>query len=134
PRRPAAPALATGGNGVDAGATREASVEGKLDGARIQVHRVGDEVRIYTRNLNDVTTRLPGIVDLARVLPARSFLLDGEAIGVGEDELPPVFQDTMSQFGRQAEGAGAGLASRFFDILHLDGDDLIDRPPRDRLR
>jgi DNA ligase 1 len=126
-------ALATAGNGGDAGPIREASVEWKLDGARIQVHRVGDQVRIYTRNLNDVTARLPGIVDLARTLRAQSFLLDGEAIGVGEDELPQMFQDTMSQFGRQADGAGAGLASRFFDILHLDGDDLIDRPLRDRL-
>jgi DNA ligase 1 len=126
-------ALATAGNGGDAGSIREASVEWKLDGARIQVHRVGDDVRIYTRNLNDVTTRLPGIVDLARALPAESLLLDGEAIGVGEDELPQMFQDTMSQFGRQADGAGAGLASRFFDILHLDGEDLIDRPLRDRL-
>jgi DNA ligase-1 len=97
------------------------------------VHRVGDEVRIYTRNLNDVTARLPGIVELARSLPAESFLLDGEAIGVGKDELPQMFQDTMSQFGRQADGSGAGLASRFFDILHLDGEDLIDRPLRDRL-
>ncbi len=123
-------ALATGG---DANSIHEASVEWKLDGARIQVHRVGDAVRTYTRNLNDVTARLPGIVDLARGLPAESFLLDGEAIGVGEDELPQMFQDTMSQFGRQADGAGAGLASRFFDILHLDGDDLIDRPLRDRL-
>jgi DNA ligase-1 len=126
-------ALTTAGNGGDAGSTREASVEWKLDGARIQVHRVGDDVRIYTRNLNDVTARLPGIVDLARSLRARSFLLDGEAIGVGDDELPRVFQDIMSQFGRQADGAGAGLASRFFDILHLDGDDLIDRSLRDRL-
>jgi DNA ligase-1 len=114
-------------------ANGKASVEWKLDGARIQVHRVADEVRIYTRNLNDVTARLPGIVDLARSLPAESFVLDGEAIGVGEDELPQVFQDTMSQFGRQADGAGAGLASRFFDLLHIDGVDLIDRPLRDRL-
>jgi len=115
------------------GPAGEGSVEWKLDGARIQLHRVGDEVRIYTRNLNDVTARLPGIVDLARSLPAHSFVLDGEAIGVGDDELPQMFQDTMSQFGRQADGAGAGLASRFFDVLHLDGDDLIDRPLRERL-
>jgi DNA ligase-1 len=111
----------------------EAAFEWKLDGARIQAHKAGATVRIYTRNLNDVTARLPGIVDLARTLPAESFLLDGEAVGVGEDELPQTFQDTMSQFGRQADGAGAGLASRFFDILHLDGDDLIDRPLRNRL-
>jgi ATP-dependent DNA ligase I len=126
-------ALATVGDAGDPGSIHEASVEWKLYGARIQVHRVADEVRIYTRNLNDVTGRLPGIVDLARSLPAESFLLDGEAIGVGEDELPQVFQDTMSQFGRQGDGGGAGLASRFFDILHLDGEDLIDRPLRDRL-
>ena len=96
-------ALATGGAG-DA----TASVEWKLDGARIQVHRAGDEVRIYTRNLNDVTDRLPGIVDLARSLPATALVLDGEAVGVGEDELPRTFQDTMSAFGREDGVAGAG--------------------------
>jgi DNA ligase-1 len=113
-----------------------ASVEWKLDGARIQVHRVGDDVRIFTRNLNDVTARLPGIAELARSLPADRLVLDGEAIGVGEDELPRMFQDTMSQFGRQ-DGAGAagipGLESRFFDILHVDGTDLVDVPLTDRL-
>jgi DNA ligase-1 len=110
-----------------------ASVEWKLDGARIQVHRRGDEVRIYTRNLNDVTDRLPGIVDLARSLPATSLVLDGEAVGVGEDELPRTFQDTMSAFGREDGVAGAGLQSRFFDLLHLDGEDLLERPLTDRL-
>ena len=101
-------------------------MEWKLDGARIQVHRAGDDVRIFTRNLNDVTDRLPGIVDLVRSLPADRLVLDGEAVGVGEDELPHTFQDTMSaSAGRTAVG-GAGLQSRFFDLLHLDGDDLID--------
>ncbi|HEX6569238.1 MAG TPA: hypothetical protein VF015_08730, partial [Acidimicrobiales bacterium] len=102
-----------------------------------QVHRAGDEVRIFTRNLNDVTDRLPGIVELVRSLPAAALVLDGEAMGVDEDELPRVFQDTMSAFGRSREGpdgfAGAALQSRFFDLLHLDGDDLIDRPLTDRL-
>jgi len=118
----------------DSGGTL-ASVEWKLDGARIQVHRVGDDVRIFTRNLNDVTARLPGIAELARSLPADRLVLDGEAIGVGEDELPRMFQDTMSQFGRQ-DGAAAGipgLESRFFDILHVDGTDLVDVPLTDRL-
>ncbi len=127
--------LATGVK--DGDAPRPASVEWKLDGARIQVHRAGDEVRIYTRNLNDVTDRLPGIVALARSLPATALVLDGEAVGVGEDELPRTFQDTMSAFGTSREGpdgvAGAGLQSRFFDLLHLDGDDLIDRPLTERL-
>jgi DNA ligase-1 len=107
-------------------------VEWKLDGARIQVHRAGDDVRIYTRNLNDVTDRLPGIVDLVRSLPASALVLDGEAVGVGEDELPTVFQDTMSAFGQTDGVAGAGLQSRFFDLLHLDGVDLIDRPLTER--
>ena len=119
--------LATGGEGGPC------SVEWKLDGARIQVHRDGDEVRIYTRNLNDVTDRLPGIVDLARRLPAARLVLDGEAVGVDEDELPRTFQDTMSAFGREDGVAGAGLQSRFFDLLHRDGTDLIDRPLRERL-
>ena len=124
-------ALATGAKG-DAPAG-PASVEWKLDGARIQVHRAGDQVAIYTRNLNDVTDRLPGIVDLVRSLPATALVLDGEAVGVGEDELPTVFQDTMSAFSQQDGVAGAGLQSRFFDLLHLDGDDLIDRPLTERL-
>ena len=125
-------ALATGAKGDQP--PGPVSVEWKLDGARIQVHRKGDEVGIWTRNLNEVTDRLPGIVALVRSLPATSLVLDGEAVGVGEDELPRTFQDTMSAFGQDAAGgAGAGLESRFFDILHLDGDDLIDRPLTDRL-
>jgi len=101
--------------GVKEGETpRPASVEWKLDGARIQVHRAGDDVRIYTRNLNDVTDRLPGIVDLVRSLPASRLVLDGEAVGVGEDELPRMFQDTMSQFGRQ-DGAAAGFAGEILN-------------------
>jgi DNA ligase 1 len=125
-------ALATGAKGDEP--PGPASVEWKLDGARIQVHRKGEEVGIWTRNLNEVTDRLPGIVALVRSLPATSLVLDGEAVGVGEDELPRTFQDTMSAFGQDAAGgAGAGLESRFFDILHLDGDDLIDRALTDRL-
>jgi DNA ligase 1 len=128
---------AEGGEHGDDTADTLASVEWKLDGARIQVHRVGDDVRIFTRNLNDVTARLPGIAALARSLPAERLVLDGEAIGVGEDELPRMFQDTMSQFGRQDGGTAAagipGLESRFFDILHVDGTDLVDLPLTERL-
>ena len=113
-----------------------ASVEWKLDGARIQVHRVGDEVRIYTRNLNEVTDRLPGIVDLVRRFPAERLLLDGEAVGLGEDEAPELFQDTISRFARQTQAAvpvPMGLEARFFDVLHVDGQDLIDRTLTERL-
>ncbi len=115
------------------GEVGEASVEWKLDGARIQVHRAGGEVRIYTRNLNDVTARLPEVVDVVRGYAADSFVLDGEVLGfLGPDQAPQAFQDTMSRFGR---GAGAGaLVPQFFDLLHLDGADQIDEPLRTRRR
>jgi DNA ligase-1 len=111
----------------------EASVEWKLDGARIQVHRAGDEVRIFTRNLNDVTVRLPEVVALVRSFDADAFVLDGEVLGVmGPDQAPKAFQDTMSRFGR---GAGdTTLVPQFFDVLHLDGEDQIDEPLRTRRR
>jgi DNA ligase-1 len=110
-------------------------VEWKLDGARIQVHRLDDDVRVYTRNLNDVTGRLPGVVDWARALPVRSVVLDGEAIGVDDDARPRTFQDTMSSFGRDRNtvgGAAGALDAFFFDVLHVDGDDVIDRPLTER--
>jgi DNA ligase 1 len=122
-----------------------ASVEWKLDGARIQLHRDHDEVRIYTRNLNEVTDRLHGVVAMARSLAVRQIVLDGEAIGwtsALEDAKPEVFQETMSRFSRQAAGEGDGvtldprpivLDARFFDCLHLDGEDLLDRPLADRI-
>ena len=117
------------------GHTGLASVEWKLDGARVQVHRLDDEVRIYTRNLNDITDRLAGVVALARELPVTSVVLDGEVLGVHEDATPQAFQDTMSAFGRDgASGAAARLLVRFFDILHRDGVDLIDEPLDARLR
>jgi DNA ligase-1 len=109
----------------------QVSVEWKLDGARVQVHRAGDEVRLFTRNLNDVTARLPGVVDVVRALPAQQLVLDGEVIGVGDDERPDLFQDTMSRFGRH-DGAGAALGVWFFDLLHLDGRDLLDEPLSER--
>ena len=113
-----------------------ASVEWKLDGARIQVHRDGDDVRIYTRNLNDVTARLPDVAEWARRLPVRAVVLDGEAIGVDDESRPRTFQDTMSSFGRDTTavgGAAGALDAFFFDALHVDGDDLIDRPLGERL-
>ena len=103
------------------------SVEWKLDGARIQAHRDGDDVRLFTRNLNDVTARLPGVAQAVRSLPARRLVLDGEVLGVGDDERPDLFQDTMSRFGRH-DGAGTALGVWFFDLLHLDGRDVLDAP------
>jgi DNA ligase-1 len=115
--------------------TGPASVEWKLDGARVQVHRRGSEVRIYTRNLNDITHRLPGVVAIAQAIPADAVVLDGEVLGVDDDAKPRAFQDTMSAFGRDdAVGAGDGLLVRFFDVLHRDGVDLIDEPLETRHR
>jgi DNA ligase 1 len=115
-----------------------ASVEWKLDGARIQVHRDARDVRIYTRNLNDVTAQLPEVVALVGSLPARQVVLDGEAVGWGEDERPDLFQDVMSRFSRdRRDGSGevplGMLQARFFDVLHLDGTDLVDLPLTERL-
>jgi DNA ligase-1 len=115
-------------------ATGPASVEWKLDGARIQVHRLDDDVRVYTRNLNDVTDRLPAVVDAVRLFPAHTLVLDGEAIGVADDERPDRFQDTMSRFGRQnVDEHGIPLSAFFFDCLRIDGDDLLDAPLEQRL-
>jgi len=132
--RPVLPMLAAPSPDITSAVTELglASVEWKLDGARVQVHRDGDAVKVFTRNLNDVTTRLPGVVEAALRIEARCFVLDGEAIGV-DAERPGMFQDTMSRFGRHDGVAGAGLAARFFDVLHLDGDDLLDRPLTERL-
>ena len=112
--RPVLPMLAASSPDVatalaDAGGGEVVSVEWKLDGARIQVHRAGDRVGIWTRNLNEVTERLPGIVAGALAFPATSFVLDGEAMGFDDDERPGVFQETMATFGSQAGGAGNAI-------------------------
>ena len=112
--------------------TGEASVEYKLDGARIQVHRHGDEVRVFTRSLADVTHRLPEIVDIVRALPAHDLILDGETLALDEDGGPRPFQETMSRFGADASRELA-LRPWFFDLLHVDGRDLIDAPLAARL-
>ncbi len=133
--RPVQPMLAAGAPDVATAlaACGRASVEWKLDGARIQVHRDPGRVSVFTRNLNDVTDRLPGIVALAESLPGSRFILDGEAVGWAEDDRPGSFQDTMSRFGHHDGVTGATLAARFFDCIHLDGEDLLDRPLLDRL-
>ncbi len=110
-----------------------ASVEWKLDGARIQVHRVGDDVRIYTRNLNEISARLPQVAAVVRSLPVTSVVLDGEALGVADDGRPRIFQETMSRFGSDEVGAAVGLQPFFFDVLHVDGTDLVDSPLHQRL-
>ncbi len=110
----------------------EASIQAKLDGIRIQAHRQGSEVRLYTRNLNDVTERLSDVVALVEGLPVESVVLDGEVIGIAEDA-PELFQDTASTFSSSSDGGRVALRTWFFDILHRDGRDLIDLPLRERL-
>jgi DNA ligase-1 len=133
--RPVQPMLAASAASVSEAldATGRASVEWKLDGARIQVHRAGDEVRAFTRNLNDITARVPEVVKVVRAFSAHTFVLDGEAIGLTEDALPRRFQDTMSRFGTDdATSHDMTLAPFFFDVLHLDGEDLLDRTLAER--
>ena len=127
--RPVQPMLAATAATVGAALASNglSSVEWKIDGARVQAHRRDGAVRLFTRNLNDVTARLPGVAASVRALPAARFILDGEVVGSGDGERPGVFQDTMSSFGRH-DGADTNLAVWWFDCLHLDGADLLDQP------
>jgi DNA ligase-1 len=138
PSRPVQPMLASpAATLADALAeTGPASVEWKLDGARIQAHRAGDDVHLYTRNLNEVTGRLGGVVELVRSLPGGDLVLDGEVLGIDEDTgTPRRFQDTMGDFGADAPstvasgnvGRGHGLKAFFFDVLHA-GTSVVDAP------
>lgn len=139
--RPVQPMLADSADDVaeaiqTAGGGRVA-IEWKLDGARIQVHRDGDRVAIYTRNLNDVTARLPEVVDAVREISARSLILDGEVIALAPGGRPLSFQDTMRRFGRRLDvdmlRAELPLTPFFFDILLHDGGETIDLPLEERL-
>ncbi|OZD38651.1 ATP-dependent DNA ligase [Rhodococcus sp. 06-1477-1B] len=114
------------------GVTGRASVEYKLDGARVQVHRHGDDVRVFTRTLADITHRVPEIVEVALALPVRDVILDGETLSLDEDGGPRPFQDTMARFGAETAREIA-LRPWFFDLLHVDGRDLVDEPLSTRL-
>lgn len=109
-----------------------ASVEYKLDGARIQVHRSGDDVAVFTRSLADITHRVPEIVDVVRGLPVRDAIFDGETLTLDEDGGPRAFQDTMARFGADLDRS-TELRAWFFDVLHVDGRDFIDEPLSVRL-
>ncbi|NNJ46584.1 MAG: ATP-dependent DNA ligase [Acidimicrobiia bacterium] len=112
--------------------TGPAAVEYKIDGARIQVHRAADTIRVYTRNLRDITEWIPEVVEAVAALEVDSTILDGEAIALDGAGRPRPFQVTMSRFGRQLEvdriRHEVPLVGLFFDCLHLDGRDLIDEP------
>ena len=106
-----------------------ASVEWKLDGIRIQIHRRDSEVRIYTRNLNEITAELPGIVDAVLRLPVTQAVLDGEALWMGDDG-PGSFQQTVSQI--DSDAPPEGIVTFLFDALHIDGENLLDTPLHER--
>lgn len=114
----------------------ETALEWKLDGARVQVHRSGDEVRVYTRNLNDVTPAVPEVVEHVRTLPVRELILDGEVISLLPDGRPQPFQMTMRRFGRRLEvdrlRADLPLQTFWFDLLYAENGPLIDEPQRER--
>jgi len=137
--RPVQPMLADSAPNVDdaLGELGTAVFEWKLDGARVQVHREGDRVAVYTRSLNDVTAAVPEVVEALLSLPARDVILDGEVIALDKDARPLAFQDTMRRFGKRLDVAALRatlpLTPFFFDILRIDGDDLLDRPLTERL-
>src|SRR3712207_2691599 len=126
--RPVRPMLASPGSSLDAALADlggEVTVEFKLDGARIQVHRDGDAVRVWTRTLREVTDGVPELVDRIRALPCDTAVLDGETLALDDDGRPRAFQDTMSRFGSEAPDTEVLLSPFLFDVLHLDGADLV---------
>jgi DNA ligase-1 len=129
--RPILPMLASTSTSVAEAVSsfEHASVQWKLDGIRVQIHRRDGEVRIYTRNLNEITAALPGIVDAVLRLPVRQAVLDGEALWMGTDG-PAAFQHTVSQI--DSDAPPDGVVTFLFDLLHVDGDDLLDTPLQER--
>lgn len=136
---PVLPMLASPADDVEAALERlgEAAFELKLDGARVQAHKRGEDVRVYSRSLHDVTSRVPEIVEAIRAMPARELILDGEAIALRADGTPEPFQTTMRRFGRKLDvermREELPLTSLYFDLLYLDGQPMIDAPARARI-
>ncbi|HSS68810.1 MAG TPA: ATP-dependent DNA ligase [Nocardioidaceae bacterium] len=143
--QPIRPMLASSAPDVDAAfdkigagpSAADASIDTKVDGIRIQVHKSGDEIRVFTRSLDEITGRLHDVEEVSRTLPADQLILDGEAITLDETGRPRPFQDTASRTATQAaddpDEVGAPITPFFFDVLHVDGHDLIDLPLRERL-
>ncbi|WP_344659337.1 ATP-dependent DNA ligase [Catenulispora subtropica] len=136
--RPIQPMLAATADSVEAALakTAAAALEWKLDGIRVQIHRAGDRVQVFTRSLDDITDRLPEVVELALALPVADAVLDGEALALAADGRPRPFQETASRTGSRRDVTRLReqipLTVFLFDLLHLDGRDLIDLPSHER--
>lgn len=137
--RPVQPMLAEPADDVADVLTRlsRAAFEHKLDGARIQVHKRGDDVRVFTRGLNDVTHAVPEVVELLRTVEVSELIVDGEVLALHDDGRPYPFQDTMRRFGRKLDVEALRqqlpLSPFFFDCLYLDGASLLDAPTERRI-
>ena len=132
--RPVQPMLAQSAESVAEARARlgDLALDYKLDGVRVQVHREGPEVRVFTRRLREVTEAVPEVVDAVRAMPARRLVLDGEVLALRADGRPLPFQVTMRRFGRGPDDAAVlrdlPLTPFFFDCLVVDADELIDEP------
>jgi DNA ligase 1 len=132
--RPVQPMLAQSADDVPEAlaSVGEAALEYKMDGARVQVHKSGDDVRVYSRGLKDVTPAVPELVEAARALPAGNLILDGEAISLQPDGRPQPFQTTMRRFGRKLDvdrlREELPMTPFWFDLLYLNGRSLLDEP------
>jgi DNA ligase-1 len=132
--RPVQPMLAQTAEDVEGalGDLGEAALEFKFDGARVQVHRSGGDVVVFSRALNDVTAAVPEIVEAVRALPGRDLILDGEIISLTPEGRPQPFQVTAKRFGRKLDldrmRAELPLTPYWFDLLYLDGQPAIDEP------
>jgi DNA ligase-1 len=136
--RPVKPMLADSASSLSTALDRlgRAALEYKIDGARVQAHKRGRKVRIFTRRSNDETGALPELVELVRSLPVDEVVLDGEAVALRPNGRPRPFQETMRRFGRVADvqplSASLPLTPFFFDCLYLNGTPLIDAPASER--
>ena len=136
--RPVEPMLASPAENVSEAleAFGQAAFELKLDGARIQVHKSGDDVRVFSRALRDVTAAVPEVVEAVGSLPARELILDGEVLALQRDGTPLPFQETMRRFGRRLDvdrlRSAVPLTPFFFDCLYADGRPLTAEPQRER--
>jgi DNA ligase-1 len=116
----------------------EAALEFKMDGARVQVHKSGDDVMVYSRALNDVSAAVPEVVETVRALPAHDLILDGEVLSLLADGRPQPFQITMRRFGRKLDvermRSELPMTPFWFDLLYLNGGSLLDEPQTRRFR